>query len=171
MAQIRVMTNRLINTDLECSERECRRKCLDLIGSKLYTAERKLQNEQLHDFYVLSNINKDIKSGRIGMDGICDRHGNKNACKIFMEKPQITCLETLGIDGRITNVGGLKNSQPRPQMATISARLFFLSWYICHKHPCEIASHSIKLFVLYSCLKQEGCLYPLKWIKLSIVQL
>jgi len=24
-------------------------------------------------------------------------------------------------------------------------KIFFpLSWYICHKHPCEIASHSIK---------------------------
>jgi len=22
--------------------------------------------------------------------------------------------------------------------------MFFLSWYICHKHPCEIASDSIK---------------------------
>jgi len=69
-----------------------------------------------------------------------------------------------------TYVGGLKSSRPRPQMATISAD-FFLSWYICHKHPCENASHSIKQFVLYSCLKQECCLYPLKWIKLSIVRL
>jgi hypothetical protein len=125
MAQIRVTINRLINTELECSERECRRKCLDLIGRKLYKAERTLQNEQRHDFYVLSNINKDIKSGRIGMDGIYDRHRNKNVCKIFMEKPQITCLETLGIDGRVTNMGGLKSSRPRPQMATIFARFFF----------------------------------------------
>ena len=46
---------------------------------------------------------------------------------------------------------------------------FFLRWYVCHKHPCEIAIHSIKKFVLYSYLKQECCLYPLKWIKLSIV--
>ena len=37
--------------------------------------------------------------------------------------------------------------------------------------PREIAGRSITLFVLYSCLKQECCLYPLKWIKLSIVQL
>jgi hypothetical protein len=43
-------------------------------------------------------------------------------------------------------------------------KIFFLSWYICHKYPCEIASHSIKQFVLYSCLKQECCLYPLKWV-------
>jgi len=41
-------------------------------------------------------------------------------------------------------VGGLKSSRPRPYMATLSARFFSLSWYICHKHPCEIASHSIK---------------------------
>jgi hypothetical protein len=59
------------------------------------------------------------------MDGLCDRHGNKNACKIFIKKPQITCLETLGIDGRITNVGDLKSSAPRPQMATTWARFFF----------------------------------------------
>jgi len=38
---------------------------------------------------------------------------------------------------------------------------FFLSWYICQKHPREIANHSIKQFVLYSCVKQECCLYPL----------
>ena len=24
-----------------------------------------------------------------------------------------------------------------------NGKIFFLSWYICHKHPCEIASHSI----------------------------
>jgi hypothetical protein len=23
-------------------------------------------------------------------------------------------------------------------------KIFFLSWYICHMHPCEIVSHSIK---------------------------
>jgi len=28
-------------------------------------------------------------------------------------------------------------------MATLSARFFFLSWYICHKHPCETASHIV----------------------------
>jgi len=33
--------------------------------------------------------------------------------------------------------------------------VFFLSCYICHKHLCETASHSIKRYVLYSCLKQE----------------
>jgi len=27
---------------------------------------------------------------------------------------------------------------------TICKIFSFLSWYICHKHPCEIASHSIK---------------------------
>jgi hypothetical protein len=27
---------------------------------------------------------------------------------------------------------------------TIGKIFFFLSWCICHKHPCEIASHSIK---------------------------
>jgi len=26
----------------------------------------------------------------------------------------------------------------------IIGKIFFLSWYICHKHPCEIASHSIR---------------------------
>jgi len=57
---------------------------------------------------VLLNINKDIKSGRIGMDGMHDRHGNKNACKIFMEKPETTCLKNLGIDGRITEKWTLK---------------------------------------------------------------
>ena len=73
---------------------------------------------------------------------------------------------------RFLYVGALKSSQPRPQMATLSVRFFFpLSWYISHRHPCEIASHTIKQFVLYSCLKQECCLYPLKWIKLSIVRL
>jgi hypothetical protein len=51
---------------------------------------------------VLSNINRDIKTRRIGMDGIRDRQGNKNACKIFIEKPETTCLINLGIDGRIT---------------------------------------------------------------------
>jgi hypothetical protein len=51
---------------------------------------------------VLSSINTDIKSGRIGTDVIRDRHENKNACKIFMEKPETTCLKDLGIDGRIT---------------------------------------------------------------------
>ena len=46
-------------------------------------------------------------------------------------------------------------------------KIFFpLSWYICHKHPYEITSQ-----VLYSCLKQECCVYPLKLIKLSIVRL
>jgi len=70
----------------------------------------------------------------------------------------------------INYVGAVKRSLPGPLMAKISAR-FFLSLYICHKHPCEIASHSIKQFVLYSCLKQECCLYPIKWIKLSIVRL
>jgi hypothetical protein len=49
-------------------------------------------------------------------------------------------------------------------------KIFLLSWYIYHKHPCENESHSIKYFVLYSCLKQECCLYPLKWINLSIVR-
>ena len=49
--------------------------------------------------------------------------------------------------------------------------ILFPKLVICHKHPCEIASHFIKQFVLYSCLKQECCLYPLKWIKLSIVWL
>jgi len=36
-------------------------------------------------------------------------------------------------------VGGPKISLPQAQMATLSAN-FFLSWYICHKHPCEIES-------------------------------
>jgi hypothetical protein len=44
----------------------------------------------------------------------------------------------------IAYVSGLKSSRPRPQMALISARFFFLSWYICHKHPCEISSHYMK---------------------------
>ena len=47
-------------------------------------------------------------------------------------------------------VGGLKCSRPRPQMATLSARFFPLSWYICREHPCEIGSHSIKQIVLYN---------------------
>jgi hypothetical protein len=51
---------------------------------------------------VLSYINKDIKSGRTGMDAIRNRYGNKNACKIFMEKPATTCLINLGTAGRIT---------------------------------------------------------------------
>lgn len=38
------------------------------------------------------------------MDWIHDRHGTKNACKIFMEKPETTRLNNLGIDGRITKV-------------------------------------------------------------------
>jgi len=51
-------------------------------------------------------------------------------------------------------------------------KIFFSQiWYICHKHPCEIASYFIKWFVLYSFLKQDCSLYPLKWIKLSIVRL
>jgi hypothetical protein len=50
-------------------------------------------------------------------------------------------------------------------------KIFFLSWYICHKYSREIASHSIKYFVLYNCIKSECCLYPLKWMKLSIVRL
>jgi hypothetical protein len=41
-------------------------------------------------------------------------------------------------------VGGLKSSRPQPQIATLSARFLFLSWYICHKQPCETASNSIK---------------------------
>jgi len=27
---------------------------------------------------------------------------------------------------------------------TIGKIFFFVSWYICHKHPCEIANHSIR---------------------------
>jgi hypothetical protein len=49
-------------------------------------------------------------------------------------------------------------------------KIFFVSLYVCHKHPCEIASHCIKQYVLYSCLKQKCCLYPLKRIKLGIVR-
>jgi hypothetical protein len=47
---------------------------------------------------------------------------------------------------------------------------FYMNCYICHKNPCEIASHSIKWFVLDNCLKQECCLYSLKLIKFSIVK-
>jgi hypothetical protein len=42
-------------------------------------------------------------------------------------------------------------------MATLSARFFFLSWYICHKNPCEIAK-SLYQVVCFIQLSEAGVL-------------
>jgi hypothetical protein len=42
-------------------------------------------------------------------------------------------------------------------MATLSARFFFLSWNICHKHPCEIACNSNQV-VCFIQLSEAGVL-------------
>jgi len=45
-------------------------------------------------------------------------------------------------------VGYIRGCSEKFSASTIDGntigKIFFLSWYICHRHPCKIASYSIK---------------------------
>jgi hypothetical protein len=104
MAQIRVTTNRLINTDLGCYKTECRRKCLDLIGSNIRLKENcKMSNFMI--FMCCQTLIRISNQGRLAWMGyVTDMEINMHAkfswknLKQLASKPRHSWEDDIKVD-------------------------------------------------------------------------
>ena len=72
------------------------------------------------------------------------RYRTKNSLSSFGMCHCALCIQIGGTDCQTQVHGWSEKFSALTIDGNTIGKIFFLSWYICHKHPCEIASHSIK---------------------------